>query len=128
MKRLKPDFKSSSNRSESYYDVSEDWVLVESSIAKQYGIRIRSEKDMSWSEFSSLLSGLMADTPLGQIVSIRSEKDTKTIKAFNPEQRRIYNEWKSRSASKQLEDSEKLDADMIMIETMFASMFGSNNK
>lgn len=83
---------------------------------------------MSWSEFSSLLSGLMADTPLGQIVSIRSEKDTKTIKAFNPEQRRIYNEWKSRSASKQLEDSEKLDADMIMIETMFASMFGSNNK
>lgn len=83
---------------------------------------------MSWSEFSSLLSGLMADTPLGQIVSIRSETDTKTIKAFNPEQRRIYNEWKSRSASKQLEDSEKLDADMIMIETMFASMFGSNNK
>lgn len=48
---------------------------------------------MSYSEFCSLLSGIMPDTPLGQIVSIRAEKDVKVIKAFTNEQRRIRNEW-----------------------------------
>lgn len=48
---------------------------------------------MSYSEFCSLLSGIMPDTPLGQIVSIRAEKDVNVIKAFTNEQRRIRNEW-----------------------------------
>lgn len=51
---------------------------------------------MSWSEFCSLLSGLMADTPLGQVVAIRSEKDMKAVKKFNREQKRIYDQWKLR--------------------------------
>ena len=48
---------------------------------------------MSWGEFCSLLSGLMQDTPLGQIVGIRSEKDPKKIKNFTKEQRKIRNDW-----------------------------------
>lgn len=48
---------------------------------------------MSWSEFCTLLSGLMPETPLGQIVSVRAEKDPKTIAKFSPEQKRIRNEW-----------------------------------
>ena len=48
---------------------------------------------MSWGEFCSLLSGLMPDTPLGQIVGIRSEKDPKKIKNFTKEQRKIRNDW-----------------------------------
>ncbi len=67
---------------------------MESSFLKQYGIRIRQDDDMSWSEFCSLLSGLMADTPLGQVVAIRAEKDIKVIKKFNKEQKRIYDQWK----------------------------------
>ena len=82
--------------SESYYDLFDDWELVESSFLKQYGIRIRQEDEMSWSEFCSLLSGLMADTPLGQVVAIRSEKDMKVIQKFSNEQKRIYNQWNSR--------------------------------
>ena len=35
---------------------------------------------MTWSEFATLLSGLMPDTPLGQIISIRAEKDLLKIK------------------------------------------------
>lgn len=48
---------------------------------------------MSWSEFASLLSGIMHDTPLGQIVTIRSEKDPKIIKKFTKEQREIRNKY-----------------------------------
>lgn len=83
-------------RGESYYDLWEDWELIESSFLKQYGIRLRSDDDMSYSEFCSLLAGIMPDTPLGQIVSIRAEKDSKNINAFTPEQKRIWREWQNR--------------------------------
>lgn len=81
---------------ESYYDLFDDWELIESSFLKQYGIRLRAlsnEDDLSWAEFCSLLSGVMPDTPLGSIVSIRAEKDAKVIKKFTKEQKRIRNEW-----------------------------------
>ena len=68
--------------------------MIEASFLKQYGIRLRTENDeMSYSEFCSLLSGIMPDTPLGQIVSIRAEKDIKTINKFTKEQRKIRNDW-----------------------------------
>lgn len=79
--------------SETYYDVFDDWELIEASFLKQYGIRLRSNDDMSYAEFCSLLSGIMPDTPLGQIVSIRAEKDSKVIKKFTKEQKRIRDEW-----------------------------------
>ena len=59
---------------------------------------------MSWAEFCSLLSGLMADTPLGQVVAIRSEKDMKVIKKFSSEQKRIYNQWRSRKLRENKKD------------------------
>lgn len=48
---------------------------------------------MSWAEFRQLLSGLDAETPLGRIVAIRSEKDPKRLKEFTPEMRRIRSDW-----------------------------------
>lgn len=51
---------------------------------------------MSWDEFTTLLSGLNADTPLGHVVSIRSEKDKERIKNFSQEEKRIRNEWASK--------------------------------
>lgn len=53
---------------------------------------------MPWDEFCDLLSGLSADTPLGRIVSIRSEDDKDVLKHFSKEQRRIRSEWMSRRA------------------------------
>ncbi|MBD9303585.1 MAG: hypothetical protein EGS63_02150 [Lachnospira sp.] len=79
--------------SETYYDIYDDWELIESSFLSQYGIRLRTEDDMSWAEFCSLLSGIMPETPLGRVVSIRAEKDTKVIKNFTREQRKIRNDW-----------------------------------
>ena len=89
-----------------YYDLFDDWSLIEASFLKQYGIRLRSDDDMSWNEFCSLLSGLMPDTPLGRIVAIRAESDPKVIKEFSKEQRAIRNEWLLARNRKRKEDPE----------------------
>lgn len=62
----------------------------------QYNIRLRNEPDMSWGEFSTLLVGIMPDTPLGQIISIRSEEDKDTLKNFTQDQHRIRNDWRAK--------------------------------
>lgn len=49
---------------------------------------------MSWDEFSTLISGLNGDTPLGHVVSIRSETDRERIKRFTPAERKIRNDWR----------------------------------
>ena len=85
---------------EPYYDFIEDWELIESSFVMQYGIRLRQNDDMSWNEFCSLLTGIMYDTPLGRVVSIRAEKDKKVIKAFSKEEKRIRDEWLRRKHKK----------------------------
>lgn len=108
------------NNCESYYDLFDDWELIESSFLKQYGIRIRSEDDMSWNEFCSLLSGIMPDTPLWQIVSYRSEKDPKRIKEFTKEQKQIRNEWLKRRNQK---SSNGKNADLLALQESFKLMF-----
>lgn len=86
---------------ETYYDLFEDWNLIESSFVMQYGIRLRQDDDMSWDEFCSLLTGIMYNTPLGRIVEIRSEKDPKVIKEFSKEEKRIRNNWITRKRKKE---------------------------
>lgn len=74
----------------------EDWGLIEASFTAQYCIRLRNEMDMPWGEFCTLLAGIMPETPLGQIVSIRAENDKDTLKNFTKEQHKIRNEWRNR--------------------------------
>lgn len=123
MRTQPPDF-NSPQPPNSWYDLHEDWALIEASLAKQYGIRIRQHRDMPWDEFCSLVAGLMPDTPLGSVVTIRSEKDTKTIKSFTPDQRRIHRDWQKRQAMRKLDDPKQLEIDIAQISKMFASMFG----
>lgn len=111
-----------------WYDLREDWVLIESSLAKQYGIRIRREHDMPYSEFCTLVAGLMPDTPLGQIVSIRAETDNEVIKRFSPEQKKIYNEWQGKIINEKLENNENLNKLMLDIEKSLASYCGGEKK
>lgn len=109
---------------DNWYDLFEDWPLIEASLAKQYSIRIRQHADMPWDEFCILVAGLMPDTPLGNIVTIRSEKDAEVIKKFNADQRRIYNDWRNRQAAQKVDDPLKLAHDMKSLETAMARMFG----
>lgn len=80
--------------SKTYYDIIEDWDLIDASFRTQYGIRLLNVIDeMAWQEFAALLGGIMGDTPLGRIVEIRSEKNPEMLKNFSSEQRAIRNRW-----------------------------------
>lgn len=59
---------------------------------------------MSWSEFCTLLSGLLPDTPLGRVVGIRAEKDPKVLNSFTKEQKKIRSDWQRRKLQKLKED------------------------
>ena len=95
-----------------------------SSFLSQYGLRIRTREfeTVSWDEFKALLSGLAPDTALGRIVAIRSETDKDIIKHFTSEQKKIYDDWRSRSASSMSE--EYYDKQMAALERMIAAMAG----
>ena len=88
---------------------------------KQYGVRLSQEPDMPWTEFCSLLSGLMHDTPLGQVVAIRAEEDKEVLKRFTPEQRRIRSEWRRRAVKM---DADTYAAAMNNLESLFRAMAG----
>lgn len=73
--------------------------MIVSSFQSQYGIRLSTElSEMSWLEFSYMLSGLSGETPLGRIISIRAENNPEKLKGFTPEQRRIRNEYLKKQA------------------------------
>ena len=92
MRTWRLDFKNSNSKEEVWYDLVEDYPLIEASFLEQYGLRL-SEVDMSWREFSDLLSCLSADTALGRVVAVRSETDGEVIKNFTKGQKEIREEW-----------------------------------
>jgi hypothetical protein len=114
-------------RSPRWYDFYDDWDLIESSIAQQYGIRLRSEIErISWSEVSMLISGLLPDTPLGRVIQIRSENDKEQLKHFTPEMKKIRNDWRNRLASDKLKDEDALNRTFDNMEKMLKVLFYDN--
>ena len=98
MRKWRNDFKTQKNN-EIWYDLFEDWDLIASSLKTQYGYSIRKEIDrLSWGELCSDIAGLNGDTPLGNIIRIRSEKDSEVIKNFSQTEREIYNRWNNKQA------------------------------
>ncbi len=78
---------------------------------------------MSWSEFSALLKGIMPETPLGQIVSIRSEEDKDMLKNFTKEQHKIRNEWRNRvNPVRDMSEEEKAE-EIRKVQEIFAKAF-----
>lgn len=92
-----------------------------SSLKTQYGYSIRKEIDsLDWGELISDIAGLKGDTPLGNVVRIRKEKDPEVLKKFTPEEIKIRNEWLNKSASQISE--ENYEQAMESIKNMFKSM------
>lgn len=112
--------------SESYYDLFEDWDLIVSSVLEQYGIRIYSAefKGMKWLEFSALISGIGPDTALGRVVAIRAETDKEVIKHFSDDQRRIWREWRNKSAKQK--SPEEVQNYLEMFKAAFVRMAGDS--
>lgn len=102
----------------------EDWGLIEASFTAQYGIRLRNEEDMSWDEFCTHLHGLMPETPLGQVITIRSESDKDTLKHFTPAQHKMRNDWKRRLSKSLVVDkadaSKQIEAFQMMMKKAFS--------
>ena len=73
--------------------------MIEASFLSQYGIRLKTA-ELDFDEFLNLTSCLMPESPLGQIVAIRSETDAEVIRNFTEAQKRIYDEWASRDVLK----------------------------
>lgn len=109
--------------SESWYDLEYDKDLISQSIAKQYKLLPSEQEKIHYSEWLLLVGGLMEDTPLGQIVLIRKEKDRDRIKRFTPYEMRIHNEWRSFRTKKLLANAKPEDFSK-QFEKMFSAMFG----
>lgn len=127
LKRLRLDFRKPKQQIEFWYDMEKDAVLIEQSIAKQYGIIPSEQEELKYSDWAKLVSGLMEDTPLGRIVSIRSETDREAIRKFTSEQKKVYNDWQRFRSRKIMRDPEFLrsyEEQMKALERSFAAAFG----
>lgn len=100
-------------------------MLIEQSIAKQYGVLPSQQEHLSYADWAKMVGGLMNDTPLGQIVGIRNEKDRDIIRNMSPLQRQIRSEWATFQASRlSKESTEDMKTQMNRLETMIAGLFG----
>lgn len=63
----------------------------------------------------------MPKTPLGQVVTIRSEDDKETLKMFNEHQRKIRRDWRSKMAKLRTDKENELM--MKQLEAMFKQAF-----
>lgn len=105
-----------------------DADLIEASFAQQYNIRLDCE-DITIREYYTMLKGISEDTPLGKIVSIRSEKNRKVIQKMNKQQRHIRTQWHQFLAKKynhECSGEEKLKQ-LHQIQEAFQSAFHENN-
>ena len=75
---------------------------------------------MSWREFSYLVNGLSGETPLGQIISVRAEKDPERLKEFTAEEKRIRNEYLAKKAKKM--PTEKTEEALEQIKQVFLAI------
>ncbi len=99
-----------------------DWDLIVSSFAQQYGIRLYYEyENMSCEEFRQLLGGLNGDTPLGYVVQIRAEKDTKKIKNMTAHEKKIRSDWLNFKAKNN--QSQKIELKTEDISKVFSKIF-----
>jgi hypothetical protein len=98
--------------------------LIEASISQQYGIRFRKEmSDMTWDEVRVMISGLLPETPLGRIISIRSEENADMLKAYNSDMLKIRSDYRNKQASKMLENTEQLDNEFDAWEKVLGKLF-----
>lgn len=78
---------------------------------------------MTWSEFVTLLTGIMPETPLGQIVNIRCEENRDILKDFTPSQHKIRNDWRSRNNSIVDMTEEEKEEEIRKVQDIFAKAF-----
>lgn len=74
----------------------------------QYGIRLERE-DLPYTEYRRLLSGIMYNTPLGEVVRVRAETDMKTIREMTAQEKKIRSEWQRFRSTKKRKDNRRAE-------------------
>jgi len=100
-----------------------DKALIEASFAMQYGIRLAKE-DIAFGEYCRLLSGLMADTPLGRVVAIRAEKNVERIKGFGEYEREVLKKWKDYNRGPRVKPGVTCSGDITKLQDSLEKVFG----
>lgn len=88
----------------------------------QYPNKDLYDDKMDWIEFTTLLNGLTADTPLGRIIQIRSEDNQDIIDSFSKGEKEIYNAWQQKQMEMKFKNKSKEEV-MQDIQNMFKGMF-----
>lgn len=88
----------------------------------QYPSKDLFDDSMDWKEFTTLLNGLTAETPLGKIIQIRAETNQDIIDHFSEGEKQIYNEWQQKQLNMKYKNKSKEEV-MRDIQTMFKGMF-----
>lgn len=121
--RWRNDFAAKSKRIETWYDLDFDADLIAQSLAAQYGVLPSEQGELSFADWSQLVAGIMDNTPLGRVVSVRMETDPKIIANFDSAQRRIRSEW-AMFRARQKKESGAGAARLKELQNALASMFG----
>ena len=108
------------------YDTAFDAVLIEQSLATQYGILPAAQAELPYPEWAKLVGGLMDNTPLGRVVAVRGETDRKKLAAMGPWAQRIHQQWQAHLARRALETTPPaaLRRQMDSLEAAMAKLFG----
>ncbi|MEG0168188.1 MAG: hypothetical protein RR709_10035 [Ruthenibacterium sp.] len=102
-------------------------MLIEQSIAKQYGVLPSAQEDLPYTDWAKLVSGLMDDTPLGRVVSVRSEKDRDAVHNMTAWQHQMRSDWNAFTAKRLAQrPKQQTAAEMANLEKMIAKMFGGD--
>lgn len=125
---MTPDFarqrKKSNKKPNNWYDVEYDKILIEQSIAKQYGVLPSKQGDLRYADWAKMVGGLMDDTPLLRVVEIRRETDRDVIRRMTPDQLRLRSEWRAYQASQQAADTRDAAERQRQLQAVIAAMFG----
>lgn len=122
---LTPDFERRQKKSSDWYDVEYDRILIEQSIAKQYGVLPSEQGNLRYADWAKLVGGLMDDTPLlrtggdtpGRLIEMSSA-------GMTSDQLRIRSEWRTYQASRQTTDTQDMAQQQQQLQAMIAAMFG----
>lgn len=88
------------------------------------------QENLHYSDWISLVAGLMHDTPLGQVVRIRSEDNEDIISNFSPYENRLRSEWREFRSQKTVEIATEQDKKDVAeyFRNLFANMFGGEKR
>ena len=98
--------------------------MILQSVAAQYGVLPAAQAELPWPEWCLLVAGLMADTPLGHLVAVRTEKDREALRRMTPWQKRERARWQRFLAGRAARNAARTRGEQKTLQAALARMFG----